>query len=88
MAMIHGGDTVLVRFFGARYSQTPFHSHLRIFEKRSMYRTSISFGIVVSLAVSLYLLRACIGHGITEQDTSRYERRGRAKKSLRFFNVS
>ena len=55
MAMIHGhgGDTVLVRFFGARYSQTPFHSHLRIFEKRSMYRTSISFGIVVSLA-SMY----------------------------------
>ena len=55
MAMTRGGDTVLVKFFGAS-SQTPVHSHLmRGVFRRSMYRTCVSFSIVVSLA-SLHVL--------------------------------
>ena len=53
----------LLAIFLLGLSQTPFYSHRGVVVRRSMYRTCIAFGIVVSLA-SMY------GHGIAEQDTS------------------
>ena len=84
MAMTRGGDTVLVKFLCIEQgtAQTPFHSRLWGFQKIHASDMCISFGIVVSLA-SMYW-----AYGIAEQDTSRYERRGRAQKGYGFLNVS
>ena len=75
MAMTRGGDTVLVKFFGAS-SQTPcsFTPDARGFQK-----IHVSYMYLIQYrCISCEL--ACIGHGIAESDTSRDTSEGAERK--------